>query len=97
VAIASTPYIGTFLRQHRETAGLSGEALAKAAGITQPCASQLEPGAVANPSAEVFCALTRALGVGSYSVVFERERSTWPRPATSRLASQQHWRTKPQT
>jgi predicted transcriptional regulator len=71
--MASTPYIGPFLRRHREAAGLSQEALAKAAHITQPYVSQLERGAVVNPSAEVFHALTRALGVASYSIAFARE------------------------
>ena len=55
--------VGRNVRRLRESLGMSGNALAKAAGMAQSQVWDLEAGRTQNPTAPVLQALARALGV----------------------------------
>ena len=55
--------VGRNVRRLREARGMSGNALAKAAGLSQAQVWELEAGRKRNPSVHVAQALARALGV----------------------------------
>jgi len=55
--------VGRNVRRLRESRGMSGNALAKAAGMAQSQVWDLEAGRTQNPTAPVLQALARALGV----------------------------------
>lgn len=53
--------LGAYLREARQAAGMSGPALAAAAGIDQATVVRLEQGAFANPTPEKLAAIGKAL------------------------------------
>jgi transcriptional regulator with XRE-family HTH domain len=57
------PHLGRRVKQLREAAGLSQQALAAAAGLSISVVTQLEQGAKADPRVSTAAALAAALGV----------------------------------
>ncbi len=56
--------LGTFIREQRQAAELSGRNLAKRAGVSNPYLSQIERG-LRKPSAEILQALAKALRISA--------------------------------
>jgi len=62
---------GTKLREARKAAGLTQEALADMAGVSQPTISQLESGDACNPTLGILERVAAALGCPVRDLFFE--------------------------
>jgi transcriptional regulator with XRE-family HTH domain len=75
------PSLAGRVKQLREAAGLSQQALAQAAGLSISVVTQLEQGVKADPRISTVAALARALGVSVDSLISQPAATDAPGPA----------------